>query len=170
MKILAAFDGSPFGEAILPLLSKMAAIPGASFSFLSVAHEPGGKLRRSGRRRPVVPGDAFGRPLPITLNAQEPDFAEDKMQAIERRIAELDDYLAKVAGRMPPGCDVHIEAHVDDRVAHVIIERAREEAVDVIVMATHSASGITRALFGSTAEEVVRSGVAPVLIVHPPKE
>jgi nucleotide-binding universal stress UspA family protein len=49
----------------------------------------------------------------------------------------------------------------------MIIERAREEQPDVIVMATHSRQGISHLLFGSTTEEVVRSGVAPVLVVHP---
>ena len=169
MKIIATFDGTPFGEAILPLLVQMAALPGASFSLLSVAHEPEGKLGRKTRRRPIVSGDAFGRALPLALQVQEPTFVEDKTQAIERRLSEREDYLSAIAARMPPGCDVHVEAHLADRVAEVIIERAREEAADVIVMATHGTSGLKRAIFGSTTEEVVRSSVAPVLIVHPAK-
>jgi nucleotide-binding universal stress UspA family protein len=169
MKILATFDGTSYGESIVPVLLQMAALPNASFSFLAVAHEPDGKQRRSGRRRPVVAGDAWGRALPVALQVQEPKFAEDKTQAIERRVAELEDYLSAVAARMPKGCDVHIEACVDDHVSRVIIDRARELEPDVIVMATHGSSGLTRALFGSTTEDVVRSGVAPVLVVHPKK-
>jgi nucleotide-binding universal stress UspA family protein len=34
-------------------------------------------------------------------------------------------------------------------------------------MATHSRGPLRQALFGSTTEAVVRSGVAPVLLVHP---
>lgn len=167
MKILATFDGTPFAEAILPQLIWMAGLPDSTFTFLTIAHEPEGSLRRSNRRRPVVTADAFGRALPLTLAVQEPDLAEDKTQAIERRLAETEDYLSTVASRMPAGADVHIETHVADRIADVIIDRAREEGADLIVMTTHSARGLSRALFGSTTDEVVRSGVAPVLIVHP---
>jgi nucleotide-binding universal stress UspA family protein len=34
-------------------------------------------------------------------------------------------------------------------------------------MATHSRRGLRRALFGSTTEAVIKSGIAPVLVVHP---
>ena len=119
---------------------------------------------------PSSPATRCGRALPVELRVQEPTFAEDKTQAIERRLAEREDYLSAMAARMPRGCDVQIVAHVAGHVADVLIDRAREEAVDVVVMATHGATGITRALFGSTTEQVVRSGVAPVLVVHPPKQ
>ena len=126
MKILATFDGTPFGEAIMPQLIWMASLPDTSFTFLAVAHEPGGKLRRSNRRRPVVTGDAFGRALPLSLTVQEPSFAEDKTQAIERRLSEIEDYLSHLATRMPKTTDVQVESHLADHVANVIIERARE--------------------------------------------
>jgi nucleotide-binding universal stress UspA family protein len=34
-------------------------------------------------------------------------------------------------------------------------------------MATHGHTGLMHVLFGDVAESVVRSGVAPVLLVHP---
>jgi nucleotide-binding universal stress UspA family protein len=170
MKILATFDGTKFSESIMPLLQQMAALPAAEFILLAVAHEPSGKLRRRGLSRPVVVSDAVGRGTPIIIQPGEPTFAEDKGRAIERRIAEMDDYLLAVAHRLPAGVSCNVEAHVSDDVAQVIGDRAREDHVDVIVMATHSKSGIAHALVGSTTEHVVRSGVAPVLLVHPQPE
>jgi nucleotide-binding universal stress UspA family protein len=56
---------------------------------------------------------------------------------------------------------------VSDDPAAEIIRLALADRPDVIVMATHGHTGVVRALFGATAEEVVRSGVAPVYLVHP---
>jgi nucleotide-binding universal stress UspA family protein len=167
MKILATFDGTKFSESIMPQLRQLAALPAAEFILLAVAHEPTGKLRRRGRPRPVVVSDAVGRSTPVTLDRSDPTFAEDKTQAIERRIAEMDDYLTLLAHTLPSGVSCNIEAHVSDNVAEVIVDRAREDKVDVIVMATHSKSAVAQVLFGSTVEQVVRSGVTPVLLVHP---
>lgn len=47
-----------------------------------------------------------------------------------------------------------------------IIEAARARKVDLIIMATHGNSGITRFFIGSTTERVVRHAPCPVLIVR----
>lgn len=46
-----------------------------------------------------------------------------------------------------------------------ILEMARRENVDMIVMSTHGRTGLTRLLMGSVAEEVVRKAECPVLVV-----
>lgn len=167
MKILATFDGTKFSESIMPRLEQIAHLPNAEFTLLSVAHEPDAKLRRRGRPRPIAVSDAMGRGTPVVLHEIDATYAEDKTQAIERRISETEDYLSDLAHRLPQGTSCHIEAHVSDNAAQEIIDRAREEQVDVIVMATHSRGPLAQVLFGSTTEQVVRSGVAPVLLVHP---
>ncbi len=173
MKILAAFDGTKFSESILHQLTLMAAIPGAEFTLLAVAHEPDGKLRRRGRPRPIGLTNAMGAGDPFVIGVSEPTFAEDKTQAIERRMSELEDYLLGIARQLPEGTACKVEAHVSDNIAQVIIDRAKEEGVDVIAMTTRSPGRLAHAIFGSTTEAVVRSSVAPVLLVHPlkpPKE
>lgn len=166
MKVLAPFDGRPFAEATLPLLARISAIPSAEFFLLAVAQEPSGRLQH-GARKTIIGGEVFGSTMPLVVAATEPKFAETKEQAFERRIAELEDYLATVASRLPKGATAHIEAHVANDPARVIIDVARQEAVDLIVMATRSRTGVAHLLFGSTTEAVVRSGAAPVLVVHP---
>ncbi len=49
--------------------------------------------------------------------------------------------------------------------AGIIKKFAKQEKIDLIVMATRGRSGITRALFGSVADDVLRSNVAPVLLL-----
>lgn len=50
--------------------------------------------------------------------------------------------------------------------AEEITELARAEAGTIVVMCTHGRSGLSRAVLGSVADRVVRSSVAPVLLVR----
>lgn len=47
-----------------------------------------------------------------------------------------------------------------------IIDYASENDIDLIIIATHGASGVEALLFGSTAEKVVRKADCPVLVVR----
>lgn len=49
--------------------------------------------------------------------------------------------------------------------APVILEYARNEEMDLVVLATHGRRGVQRMLLGSVAEDVVRSAPCPVLTV-----
>lgn len=49
-----------------------------------------------------------------------------------------------------------------------IIQRAKKDSVDLIVMGTHGRTGLDHVLFGSTAEKVVRKSPCPVLTVRLP--
>lgn len=48
-----------------------------------------------------------------------------------------------------------------------IVRHARENNVDLIVIATHGRTGLAHAMLGSTAERVVRKAPCPVLTVRP---
>jgi nucleotide-binding universal stress UspA family protein len=163
MKIMATFDGSKHSESTLPQLTQMARMPGVEFVLVRVDEAPAGRPA-SGRTPPpsiiltgattlVEPGDA---PL-----------AETKSQGVERVLAEMTDYLRDIASRLPPGSACRFEPRIGDHAAAEIVRLALAERPDVIVMATHGRTGVVRALFGATAEEVVRSGVAPIYLVHP---
>jgi nucleotide-binding universal stress UspA family protein len=54
--------------------------------------------------------------------------------------------------------------------AEAIVEAAKSEGVDLIVMGTHGRSGVARLLMGSVAEVVVRHAPCPVLTVKLPAE
>jgi nucleotide-binding universal stress UspA family protein len=51
-----------------------------------------------------------------------------------------------------------------------IIQTAKEESVNLIVMGTHGRTGLDHVLFGSTAERVVRKSSSPVLTVRLPEK
>ncbi|MGO8951222.1 MAG: universal stress protein [Ktedonobacterales bacterium] len=61
-------------------------------------------------------------------------------------------------------------------ISHVQVGRAAESIVDstrsggkVVIMATHGEGGIGRWTLGSTADRVLRDGLTPLLLVHPPR-
>lgn len=55
----------------------------------------------------------------------------------------------------------------DGIVTEEIIAFAKKQKFDLIVMSTHGASGVKRALLGSVADEVVRHAKTAVLLIRP---
>jgi nucleotide-binding universal stress UspA family protein len=51
-------------------------------------------------------------------------------------------------------------------VATAIIGAVQRERIDLIVMATHGRSGMQRVVYGSVAEQVLRSSSRPILLVR----
>lgn len=49
-----------------------------------------------------------------------------------------------------------------------ILDYAKANNVDLIVMSTHGRSGVSKFMLGSVADRVVRHAVQPVLLVTPP--
>jgi len=66
---------------------------------------------------------------------------------------------------------LHARAVVQTAVnaAESIVEHAKTETIDVIVIGTHGRSGFSRVLMGSVAERVVRLAPCPVLTVRHPE-
>ncbi len=86
----------------------------------------------------------------------------------ERHAAER--YLDAVAARLRDrGLEV-TSAVVKGEAGAAIIKRSAESAIDIIAMTTRGRSGLTRALFGSVADHVIRRSGLPVLLVTPPHE
>jgi len=53
-----------------------------------------------------------------------------------------------------------------DRNENVIVAEAKQWLAELIVIGTHGRSGISRLLFGSVAEGVVRGSTMPVLLIR----
>jgi nucleotide-binding universal stress UspA family protein len=56
---------------------------------------------------------------------------------------------------------------VEGKAADEILDYAKKNDVDLIVMSTHGRSGVSRFFFGSVAEKVARHSTAPVLLISP---
>src|SRR5439155_7910235 len=52
-------------------------------------------------------------------------------------------------------------------IPEAIVRYARNNAIDLIVMATHGRTGLTHVLMGSVAEKVVRAAPCAVLTLRP---
>lgn len=87
-------------------------------------------------------------------------------KAIEPTLAERREYLEEIVSRMPDGPVYAVEVLIENDVAAGLVRYAMKHEPDVIVMATHGENRMIHRLFGDTAEQVVRSGVAPVLLVQ----
>ncbi len=75
--------------------------------------------------------------------------------------------LKEVAGRLAEG-GLEVEAQVwDGDAGPAIVEAAEKLRADIIVMSTHGRTGLGRALYGSVADQVLRTASVPVLLVPP---
>ena len=51
--------------------------------------------------------------------------------------------------------------------AEKILEVAKKEKVDLIIMGAHGRKGLERVFFGSVADKVVQAATCPVVTIHP---
>lgn len=73
--------------------------------------------------------------------------------------------LRRMADQHAPGAMVSTEFTFADFPAEGILRAAQDHDVDLIVIASHGHSGMTRWLLGSIAEKIARSASVPVVIV-----
>ncbi|MBX7237501.1 MAG: universal stress protein [Caldilineales bacterium] len=89
-------------------------------------------------------------------------------------VIEMDDlmneamaYLNKVAAELATeGIEAKCEVVEADNVADAITDFARGHSVDLIIKTTHGRGGLSRLVFGSVAEGVVRHAPCPVLLIR----
>jgi nucleotide-binding universal stress UspA family protein len=76
---------------------------------------------------------------------------------------EIEAYLSMVAKRFGSASVETVVAGGEP--AQTILAEVAEREIDLIVMATHGRSGVSRWIFGSVADEVMRHSPVPVLLV-----
>lgn len=91
-------------------------------------------------------------------------FLSEDQKAAQKGATLL--YLQSVCQRM--SCEsITVHAVVEmGRPAEAIIDYANRHAIDLIVMATHGRSGLSRWVYGSVADKVLRGATVPVLLVR----
>ncbi len=89
---------------------------------------------------------------------------------IEKQLSGyVDESLAKITKEQIPA-DIETETmNLHGKPWREIVAFAKGHEMDMIVMATHGLSGFSHAIYGSTAEKVVRKAHCPVLIVRHPE-
>ena len=82
----------------------------------------------------------------------------------EKAMRDAEAYLAGFAAQSTDRARVVTEIYRGSPV-EVIVEEVQARRVDVVVMSTHGRSGLSRWIYGSVADGVLRSAAAPVLLV-----
>jgi nucleotide-binding universal stress UspA family protein len=165
-KVLVPLDGSELAEAVLPYVEDLGKRCAAEVILLQVITPP--PDRATAIYRPPT-SDMPMAPLPesaedVTI-AQHPIYREQEMASLQ---AEAEQSLAGAKERLSKvGLEVRVEV-LFGRPAEKIVEYAMKEDVDLIAMATHGRSGLSRWVFGSVAEKVLRAVALPILLISPP--
>lgn len=64
------------------------------------------------------------------------------------------------------GYHIHSQIVDGEPVADIILDAAENLTVDLIVMCTHGRSGVSRWVFGSVADRILRQATMPILLVR----
>lgn len=144
-KILVPLDGSEFSESILEHVTAIATGCSVPEVILLTAIEP-------------FPPQYF-QDYPV----------DDKwLQKVEKEaLTAATSYLASVAQKLKTEGVNTQSVIVEDRPAEAIMDYAAKNNVDLIIMSTHGRSGVSRWVFGSVADKVIRNSTVPVLAAPP---
>ena len=83
-------------------------------------------------------------------------------------VSEAEIYLkALVQGSKYDGAEVESQVKMGN-VAETLVDYATAHGVDLIVIATHGRSGVSRWVWGSVADRILRASCVPVLMVRAP--
>ncbi len=147
-KVLVPLDGAPLAECVLPHLESMATT---------------GQIKNVVLLRVVEP-----EPLPGVY--QEP--WETKVQDYKRTEAEhikaAKLYLDEVSHRVKLGKATAKTEVLTGRAADSVAEYAKKNDADLLIVATHGRSGVSRWVWGSVADRILHSACVPVFMVRAP--
>ncbi len=96
----------------------------------------------------------FDVPIMPSFADMEQNRLKEMQEIIDAEVTDTSMEIEKVVRRGRPFME--------------ILELARNENVDLIVIATHGRGGLEHVLFGSVAEKVVRKAPCPVLSIRKP--
>jgi nucleotide-binding universal stress UspA family protein len=144
-KILVPLDGSELAECVLPHVEAIAKGCGVES---------------------VVFIRALDNYMPNAAYAYIGESIRKEMEENSEKVAR--EYLDEVAGRVNlDGVEVQKQL-LTGKAAESIAEYATNNDVDLIAIATHGRSGVSRWAWGSVADRVLRSACVPVLMVRAP--
>lgn len=146
MKILYATDGSACAATAGRLLAALPLPPDTSITVLSAVPEPGWT--------PVPPLGAEASSYPLMEQVAAQEHAE-ALRTAESAAAPLRERGLSVT--------VHVRRH---KPVEAILEQAREDGSDLIVVGSHGMGAVERFLIGSVSERVARYAHCSVLVAR----
>ncbi|MCO5937257.1 universal stress protein [Mucilaginibacter sp. RB4R14] len=152
-KILIGIDDSKFAEYA------------ASYGF-DIAHTFNAHVGLVHIVEPAVIADITNDTI-MGLPIQRDDYNEVNILSIQKE--QANNIIERTIEKYAKGLEVTCFNEYDST-ADGILSCSKEFKADLIVIGTHSRSGIDRLLMGSVAESVVRNAQVPVLVVPLVKE
>src|SRR5215470_15123137 len=102
----------------------------------------------------------------VLLNVIEPYPPVPQMELVDVETIQ-DSRVDLEILRETVGENIHCSCEVRTGVPHAeIVQEARQNHIDLIILATHGYKGLSHVFLGSTAEKVVRNAPCPVLTVR----
>ena len=148
-RILCPTDFSADSRAALRVAGEMAQYFSAELTVLHVSVSP----------QPAVwPYEGFG------VNPMEAGLSREETLALREK-----ELAAEARGTLQPDLKLKLSVLEGDPAA-AILETAHLQRSDMIVIAPHGHTRLRKAIFGSTAEEVVKSSPCPVVTLHAGQE
>ena len=142
-KIVCAVDFSECARVALDSAITLACQNGAQLALVHVLKPPAG----GAMAEPIFP--------PADLLTQ---LESDLGKELERwRQSALDAGVERVTGDVIVAYDIH----------HAVLDYAKKQKADAVVIGTHGRTGFKRLALGSVAEHVVRHTHVPVVVVPP---
>ncbi len=145
--ILAPVDGSETGRPAFELADQLAGQLGAELQILHVVPPP-----------PTPMVGPYGGDM-TAFNWQ------DTLEAMEEQGGAIVEHARKLA--TTPRVKTAMLKAQTRREADVIVDYARDNRTDLIVMGTHGRTGLERLLLGSVAEGVAHRAPVPLLLIRP---
>lgn len=153
-RILVPLDGSSLSEAAIPHARELAKRFGAELVLLQATTSLAQVLTQTAAGMEPTPA---GPDLTVRL-AEETVTAEAD---------EAKEYLTRTGAVLEAeGIRVQREV-VEGNAGQVLLDYATQHQIDLIVMSSHGRGGLGRLVYGSVADEVIRHGHVPVLLVRP---
>jgi len=146
-KVLIAIDDSPIAQKIAKTGYALAQAMGAQTILLHVVSDV--PFYSSFKYSPVIGFEGFNKAIESVT-----------WQQLEEVAGNFLDNLKEILG------DQNIETLVKQGdFGNTILETAKEEGVNIIVMGTHNRRGLEKILVGSVAQKVLRHSLIPLFIV-----
>lgn len=141
-KILVPLDGSDRAEKILPHVTNLAQINGSEVVFLQVV-------------RPIIISDGYKGIL-----------IEESQEESQRKVENALEYLAGIEGGFRKIGLKTDKRSIIGSIVNTIIEVSQNEDIDLIAMASHGRSGLSRVFYGSVAAGVLHAIDRPLLLIR----
>jgi len=141
-KIMVPLDGSQVAECVIPHIEMIAGKSGTGVELVTVIE-----------------------PLVIPTRGQIALSDDDIKQIDAEGRKEAHKYLDQVALRLKQaGVNARVVI-LTGKAADSLVRYANNNEVDLIIMATHGRSGISKIFWGSVAEKILRATAIPVLLI-----